>query len=327
MKNYLSTLWKAFLGWSSASWKSGRSGKINVAVTWGLIAVVTVSVVGGLAIEFMPDEQLELRSQSKKAAVLCRDEKVWEEILDTGNTSDGFGVMDPLNQATLKHFRGQPEEQARFMGSDNYLEREAAAFKRMRGQQELTISSKITQGQCVEATHGDIVKIRRADLHDWKVARDSPSAERIWVTYQGQQYRTYAGEWQRATGHPVAEKDRAPLKVPHSSKQGGGNYSPALAVDESTQTRMDVRPIPNFAQGQPYSQVRETLLRDGWQPVISEGADKCMDDDSRCQGRPEMQSCSGTGLAMCRFEWQRGEHQLSICTAGEEEARFNNVCG
>ena len=72
--------------------------------------------------------------------------------------------------------------------------------------------------------------------------------------------------------------------------------------------------------------MRVVLMRDGWQPVISKDADQCMEGDTRCEGRPEMQTCSGSGLAMCRFRWQRDGQQLTICTAGEEQAMFHSIC-
>lgn len=86
------------------------------------------------------------------------------------------------------------------------------------------------------------------------------------------------------------------------------------------------RPVPPFARNDSYAQVREVLMRDGWQPVISKDADQCMEGDARCGGRPEMQTCSGSGLAMCRFGWQRNGQQLTICTTGEEQAMFHSIC-
>lgn len=303
MKNYLLAQWRAFLAWSSTSWQAGRSGKVNVVSVWGLLAVLLVTLV----ILALPDVELELRPGMDKAALLCRDEQVFEEILN---------AKHPSNEALLERFRHQPEMQGRILASDAYARRSLEAV-------ESEVMNKIAQGHCIEVTNGDPVKIRRANLTAWESSDD---LDRMWVTYQGQTYRAFAGDWQRASGDAVAPQDRAPLRTSPSNHQSAGNRAPVTVINDPAQDRIDVRPVPRFTEGQPYEQVRERLLGDGWQPVISKNADVCEDGDTRCQGRPEMQSCSGTGLAMCRFEWQRGARRLSICTAGEEQAKFDNVC-
>lgn len=320
MKKYLSTLWKLLMRWSSTSWKSGYSGKANVIAAWGILVILIASC----AMLLMPDVELELRPRKKQPALLCGDEKTWGEILAAGDDPmDKFGSRDPSNQALLKQFNGRPEEQQHILSSDFYKQREAVAFRSAMHRIDQEIVNKITRGECVEVTHGDPVKILWASLKHWERARDT---ELIWVRYQGKQYRSYAGEWQRATGVPVAAQDRAPFRVPRTSQERG-HYAPAPVENESAQAKAGHSPAPSFAQNEPYGQVREALLRDGWQPVISEDADECREDDARCHGRPEMQSCSGSGLAMCRFEWKRGDRRLSICTHGEDMAMFNNVCG
>src|SRR3990167_81243 len=303
MKNYLSAPWKAFLGWSSTSWKSGRSGKINVVSAWGLLDVLLVTLV----MLSLPNVELELRPGMDKAALLCREEKSFDEILN---------AKDATNEALLERLRHRPEEQHRILVSDGYSQRSMAAV-------ESEVMNKIAQGHCIEVTHGGTITILWANLNYWEGADD---LDRMWVTYQGQRYRAFARDWQRASRNPAATQDRAPFRTSPSSHQSGGNLAPATVINDSAQARIDVRPVPRFTQGQPYEQVRETLLRDGWQPVISKNADACNDGDTRCQGRPEMQSCGGTGLAMCRFAWQREERRLTICTAGEEEAKFYRVC-
>ncbi len=303
MKNYLSAPWKAFLGWSSTSWRSGRSGKINVVFAWGLLAVLPVT----LLILSLPDVELELRPGMDKAALLCRDEQVFDEILN---------AKDATNESLLERLRHQPEARRRILVSDGYAQRSLAAV-------ESEAMNKIAQGHCIEVTHGDPIKIRWANVNYWEGADD---LDRMWVTYQGQRYRAFAGDWQRASGNPVATQDRAPFRTSPSSHKSGGNLALATVVNDSAQARIDVRPVPRFTQGQTYEQVRETLLHDGWQPVISENADACNEGDTRCQGRLEMQSCGGTGLAMCRFAWQREGQSLTICSFGEEVAMFHSIC-
>jgi hypothetical protein len=50
-----------------------------------------------------------------------------------------------------------------------------------------------------------------------------------------------------------------------------------------------------------------------------------MEGDSRCQGRPEMEACAGTGMANCKFLWKKEGKITAICTVGED-AVYDNVC-
>jgi hypothetical protein len=74
---------------------------------------------------------------------------------------------------------------------------------------------------------------------------------------------------------------------------------------------------PAVAPGTPYGEARETLLRDGWSPLVLPDADRCGPRDSRCQGRPEMVACAGTGLGHCLFAWQKGTTSIEVITAGD----------
>lgn len=84
--------------------------------------------------------------------------------------------------------------------------------------------------------------------------------------------------------------------------------------------------LPDISPREPYGQVREKMLSAGWQPFHIESADICRDGDQRCQDRPEMASCSGSGLANCRFLWKKDEKTIGICTIGEGEPTFSNYC-
>lgn len=75
--------------------------------------------------------------------------------------------------------------------------------------------------------------------------------------------------------------------------------------------------LPRFRKGEDYAKVRVKMMRAGWKPYHAKDADQCMDGDSRCQGRPEMHACAGTGLANCEFLWKRGSKQVAIYTVGE----------
>lgn len=74
--------------------------------------------------------------------------------------------------------------------------------------------------------------------------------------------------------------------------------------------------MPKFKQGEDYAKVRSKLLNAGWKPRRMPDADQCMQGDDRCQGRPEMEACAGSGRANCRFAWQRAGALLTIFTVG-----------
>ena len=60
------------------------------------------------------------------------------------------------------------------------------------------------------------------------------------------------------------------------------------------------------------------MLKAGWKPIHAADADQCMDGDERCQGRPEMLACAGTGMANCSFLWKLGSKFVTIFTTGEK---------
>lgn len=74
--------------------------------------------------------------------------------------------------------------------------------------------------------------------------------------------------------------------------------------------------LPKFKQGEDYAKVRSKLLHAGWKPRRMPDADECSRGDERCQGRPEMEACSGVEKANCRFAWQRAGKLLTIFTIG-----------
>jgi uncharacterized protein YecT (DUF1311 family) len=80
-------------------------------------------------------------------------------------------------------------------------------------------------------------------------------------------------------------------------------------------------PIANDAlkKGKSYAQAREQLLAAGWQPYHAPDADECLDGDSRCANRPEMEACAGTGEGNCSFLWQRNGRLMAIFTIGEDD--------
>ena len=305
MKNYLATKWQTLRAWSSTTWAQGRIGKAKVVLAWYGLAVVVMAPVALL----IPDVELELRPAMTEPALLCREQQSLDEIV---------GAKDVTNQALLEKFRHQPDMQRRIITSDTYMQRDTAAWRS-------EVMRKIARGQCREVTHSDPVT---ADWMEWQSSKEADplKPKRMQVTYQGQTYWAYAGHWQTITGNTVAAENRAPLMVSRKAPDGNDHSAPTVVDESQTQSTPNRHPIPPFARNESYAQVRVVLMRDGWQPVISKDADQCMEGDTRCEGRPEMQTCSGSGLAMCRFRWQRNGQQLTICTAGEEQAMFHSIC-
>jgi hypothetical protein len=84
--------------------------------------------------------------------------------------------------------------------------------------------------------------------------------------------------------------------------------------------------LPTFAKRESYASVRTKMLAAGWAPFHSKDADRCNGGDARCEDRPEMESCAGTGAANCRFLWKKNEKTAGICTVGEEKAVFDVIC-
>ena len=74
---------------------------------------------------------------------------------------------------------------------------------------------------------------------------------------------------------------------------------------------------PVVAPGTPYAAARESLLREGWAPLSVPDADRCGPCDARCQGRPEMVACAGTGEGHCLFAWTRKGQAIEVITAGD----------
>ena len=83
--------------------------------------------------------------------------------------------------------------------------------------------------------------------------------------------------------------------------------------------------LPHFKKHESYANVRAKMFEAGWKPFHSRDADTCVRGDSRCQGRPEMQFCAGTGMANCKFLWKKGEDIAAICTVGED-ALYDSIC-
>ena len=84
--------------------------------------------------------------------------------------------------------------------------------------------------------------------------------------------------------------------------------------------------LPSFAKRESYASVRDKMLKAGWEPFHAQDADECDEGDARCEGRPEMSACAGTGSANCKFLWRKNGKITAICTVGEENAVYDGIC-
>lgn len=65
-----------------------------------------------------------------------------------------------------------------------------------------------------------------------------------------------------------------------------------------------------------YAHARPKLLRNGWQPVQSNGYRGHIDGILGA-GWVEVSNCSGTGLGFCTFDWKRRRQCARVITYGE----------
>jgi len=84
--------------------------------------------------------------------------------------------------------------------------------------------------------------------------------------------------------------------------------------------------LPRIGKDESYASVRKKMIGAGWTPFHAKDAEKCGQGDARCVGRPEMIMCAGTGMANCKFLWKKNEKLAAICTVGEGEPTFANMC-
>lgn len=94
-----------------------------------------------------------------------------------------------------------------------------------------------------------------------------------------------------------------------------------IADTQNTQTQ-----APAFEEGDDYANVRLKMIEAGWEPYHAEDADQCGQSDDRCQGRPEMEACAGSGLGNCRFLWRKDSEQIAICTVDAGPAVYDGRC-
>lgn len=97
---------------------------------------------------------------------------------------------------------------------------------------------------------------------------------------------------------------------------GGDAAHAADSSQQNNSAEHAATAYPQFAKDEDYKTFRAKLVQAGWQPETAADADHCMAGDERCKGRPEMQSCAGTGAANCVFLWRKGDTVMAVSTVG-----------
>jgi hypothetical protein len=95
--------------------------------------------------------------------------------------------------------------------------------------------------------------------------------------------------------------------------------APAIVLAQVGDQRASKAPdkaaaYPRFPRKTPYAKARENLVAAGWQPAVPKDPDPCEPGDTRCEGRPEMESCAGTGEGNCLFVWQKDKVFIEVTT-------------
>ena len=98
---------------------------------------------------------------------------------------------------------------------------------------------------------------------------------------------------------------------------GNINYNEAPVTVEEKQKRV----ILLLKRGMPYAKTREILMKNGWQPVLTQGTsgpppnDETLLDIFNNRGFQEIESCSSFGLGYCLFALHDGDGRtLKITT-------------
>jgi uncharacterized protein YecT (DUF1311 family) len=104
----------------------------------------------------------------------------------------------------------------------------------------------------------------------------------------------------------------------------------SMSAPQPSPARNDAPPaaipnIPAIQTDESYASVRQKMLQAGWTPFHADTADVCAPDDNRCKDRPEMLACAGTGLANCKFLWQKDGKTIAISTVGESDPTYAGV--
>lgn len=71
--------------------------------------------------------------------------------------------------------------------------------------------------------------------------------------------------------------------------------------------------------GMSYGDARAALLAAGWEGIPGpEDSTRCSWRPGICENWPEVESCAGTGIAPCIFNFKRNDTVLTVYTVGED---------
>jgi hypothetical protein len=98
----------------------------------------------------------------------------------------------------------------------------------------------------------------------------------------------------------------------------------------STLTTVAQNSLPRFPAKTYYGDARAQLQALGYAPVVQKrAATQCEQEnlgrEKVCQQWPEVESCAGTGFALCSFLWRRDKMILEIRTVGDEREIVERV--
>jgi hypothetical protein len=166
----------------------------------------------------------------------------------------------------------------------------------------------------------------KLDIHGYGVM---VKLENRWQLSGDLEYKLVPVEY---TVAPVAESEKAATPADSSAAAPAEpcyHYRPCHRTPAGSSAAAPE--LPTFAKRESYASVRTKMLAAGWAPFYSKDADPCLEDDSRCIDRsemewPEMESCAATGLSNCRFLWKKDEKITAICTIGETNPMFDVIC-
>lgn len=85
------------------------------------------------------------------------------------------------------------------------------------------------------------------------------------------------------------------------------------------------QPLPILRQDIPYAEARKALIDAGWQPVPQSHSSPSDRDRANESGYQELETCSGTGLGWCIFQFRAAHdgQKLTVITAGRDSTLYS----
>lgn len=99
------------------------------------------------------------------------------------------------------------------------------------------------------------------------------------------------------------------------------------AAENASQSAARKISIPTFPKGEIYADVRQELLRLGYEPApYSERSCEPYGTTpgEECHDRPEVYHCSGTGMGFCNAYWVKGSAVFGVTTSEGPDGSFHD---